>query len=509
MKRSVGCCRGPSVLTPIEIVNQPGQTHLKYRAGTHSSFFTAMTARLSSADHPELAGLTTRDRSDPSIAMLDAWATVADVLTFYQERIANEGYLRTATERLSVLELGQMVGYSLKPGVASSVFLAYLLESGYRTEIGAGQRVQSLPAPGELPQSFETSEPLEARSEWNAIRPRMTRPQSITWTNGALSDDRIFLKGTANNVKVGDCLLLVFAGKAEDRVVRLVRDVKVHKDQDSTELLIDRVPAGSPVKPSAPVIVSVTPGNEHVTLVWAAPSSGGSITNYRIYRGESTGHEKLVNVLGNVQRYTDPALVNGQAYYYRISAVNGLGEGPRSIEATATPVSMGAIYARMSALPSVQPAGGRALQRDLRAAVARGSDVIAQTIAHMDPVPSLSLYRAMANVDHGTPRQLKAVHVMRQKASLFGYNAQFRPPVAQFTISPTGKIDTQTTITFHDTSTGNPTARHWDFGDGTESTLPDPVHWLPAGTRTVTLTVTNEAGSSTAKWTTYVETVIT
>jgi len=44
-----------------------------------------------------------RDDSDPSIALLDAWAVVADVLTFYQERISNEGYLRTAQERTSLI----------------------------------------------------------------------------------------------------------------------------------------------------------------------------------------------------------------------------------------------------------------------------------------------------------------------------------------------------------------------------------------------------------------------
>ena len=40
-----------------------------------------------------LSRLATRSTGDPAIAILDAWALVADVLTFYQERIANEGYL--------------------------------------------------------------------------------------------------------------------------------------------------------------------------------------------------------------------------------------------------------------------------------------------------------------------------------------------------------------------------------------------------------------------------------
>ena len=50
------------------------------------------------------------------------------MLTFYQERIANEGYLRTATERRSVLELARLVGYQLAARrVAASVYLAYTL----------------------------------------------------------------------------------------------------------------------------------------------------------------------------------------------------------------------------------------------------------------------------------------------------------------------------------------------------------------------------------------------
>jgi len=50
---------------------------------------------------------------------LDGWATVADVLTFYQERIANESYLRTAIERRSLLELARKIGYELRPGIAA------------------------------------------------------------------------------------------------------------------------------------------------------------------------------------------------------------------------------------------------------------------------------------------------------------------------------------------------------------------------------------------------------
>jgi hypothetical protein len=121
MKLACDCCEGPNVLTPMPTANRPGLSWLRYRVGTYATFFETMQARLAGDALPELAALRTREPSDPSMALLDAWAIVGDVLTFYQERIANEGYLRTAVERRSVLELARLIGTRL-PGVASSVF---------------------------------------------------------------------------------------------------------------------------------------------------------------------------------------------------------------------------------------------------------------------------------------------------------------------------------------------------------------------------------------------------
>src|SRR3712207_4233645 len=126
-----------------------------------------MLARLSSSREGALRAFRTRDDEDFAIALLDAWATVADVLTFYQERIANESYLRTATERVSLLHLARLIGYELRPGVAAGTFLAFTLEdapgSPGEVTLDVGTRVQSLPGPGEQPQTFETVEQIEAR----------------------------------------------------------------------------------------------------------------------------------------------------------------------------------------------------------------------------------------------------------------------------------------------------------------------------------------------------------
>ena len=194
-EQSCDCCEGTQVLTPVNIVNRPGLSALAYRVGTHARFFETLKAKLSSQiiDVPRagdttqsdpaypLRNLTTRASDDAAIALLDGWATVADVLTFYQERIANEGYLRTATERRSVLELARLVGYTLRPGVASTVYLAYTIDENHKapTELPIGTRAQSVPIGNDLPQAFETSEVLDARASWNTLKPRLTRPQTM------------------------------------------------------------------------------------------------------------------------------------------------------------------------------------------------------------------------------------------------------------------------------------------------------------------------------------------
>ena len=208
--KACGCCEGIEVITPRSTANRPGLSQLSYRIGSHSSFLESMIARLSSSDYPQLAALTTRDADDASIALLDGWAIVADVLTFYQERIANEGYLRCATERRSVLELARLVGYKLRPGVSSSVFLAYTIDENTQEEttIPAGSRVQSIPGPDELPQAFETIEDLKAQAKWNKLKPRMTQPQTSETTVGNLEGPRVYLKGINTDIKSNDPLLI-------------------------------------------------------------------------------------------------------------------------------------------------------------------------------------------------------------------------------------------------------------------------------------------------------------
>jgi hypothetical protein len=206
-----GCCTGASARTPVKVDNRPGLSAIAYRVGAHADFRASMLAALSSADRPALARLTARD-DDFTSALVDAWATVADVLTFYQERIANEAFLRTATERRSVLELARSIGYELAPGVAAGTWLAFTLEDApgapAQVTIAKGTRVQSVPGPGEKPQAFETSADVDGRPGWNELRPRMRRAQAIR-----KGMKKIWLAGAAPAVGTGDAILFVGAAR--------------------------------------------------------------------------------------------------------------------------------------------------------------------------------------------------------------------------------------------------------------------------------------------------------
>ena len=297
-----GCCEADA--QPAERSNRPGLNTLPYRIGQHGSFLRRMLSRLPLQSVPPgdptaprpLAALTTRAPDDPAVALLDAWSRAADVLTFYQERIANEGYLRTATERRSILELARTIGYELSPGVAASAALAFTIEDALAASeavvVPHYTRVQSVPGPGELPQSFETGEQITARPEWNTLRPRLRRPQELAvgddgklyllglstrFGAGATTLDtdevfpldpeldlpvgeveaaelqRFYIAGTATQLRAGDPLL--FVGQRSGEVRTLVK--LIHRVVDEPEL--DRTRIDFVARSSVPAYAVLMP----------------------------------------------------------------------------------------------------------------------------------------------------------------------------------------------------------------------------------------------------------
>jgi hypothetical protein len=250
--------------------NPPGLSQLSYRLATYSQFRRRMIEQLprqtvppfdSAATNRPLGALTTRNEADATIALLDAWAMCLDVMSFYQERIANEGFLRTAIERRSILELARACGHELHPGVAATTYLAFTADDSPSAppiaSIPAGTKVESLPGSGEKPQIFETTRDFAARASNNQLRPRLTQPQTlrlVSTAGGSVLEGSdgprsyLYLAGASLNIKAGDMLLLVDRRGSLQTLVLPVNRVSSDAQNQRTRVDFSEQPA-SPVPP--------------------------------------------------------------------------------------------------------------------------------------------------------------------------------------------------------------------------------------------------------------------
>lgn len=466
-----GCCEGVEVLTPLPTANRPGLDNLSYRVGTHSSFLETMIARLSNlalelpaADGSDeaqtiypLQSLTTRQSSDPAIALLDGWATVADVLTFYQECIANEGYLRTAVERRSILELARLVGYRLRPGVAASTYLAFSLDDGYKVTIPAGSRSQSIPGPGELPQFFETAEPLPARAEWNELKPRQTRPQRLRLPRPGrasyLEDNLLYFAGITTNLKAGDPLLFVFGLAAEQQVLRQVEHVVTQAAENRTQVTLQPSGQGrgTAVVPDIQPLLdhylnlaafgvdpdrAMTGRVTHILQTLAADLKGKpSARQIRLTFIQTLAalkREHAIAVEGAYGRL-EPWVREIVAELSEIRAAMPWGRGmdtavpvtgrPGASNGDTSALALLAPYLAAAAKPaSLQPANSWQLPRATDKTYAPTSDMAPRLLAALRPELAPVLYRTWRDLPL-TPATAVELLALRTRAAVFGHNA--------------------------------------------------------------------------------------
>ncbi len=447
-----GCCEGVEILTPATLGNRPGLDAIEYRVGTHGTFLETMKARLSGSKL--LDQLKTRDSIDPSIALLDAWATIGDVLTFHQERIANEGYLRTATERRSVLQLAELVGYTLRPGVAASAYLAYTLDKPIAVPaliekpqlapappdplvtIPQGSRAQSIPGPGELPQSFETSDDLTARFAWNDLQVRLNRPQKID------ADTRvIYLKGVVN-LKPGDPLLIIASPPTLYRIESVTPDAAANRTKVTFRPWVE---VQLPPEPSAVLLEEVA----DVVTKFSA------VERFGVARSSHTGRQVLAQLEAlrktasaeelktSLEKQVLPKLkdLHQSAVLGRFSriepwvreivagledALQGRTETAPTTElklpVTKSAVDLTSVLPSLAKTPSLQPKGPEDLGRTAGGMLTSTSDVASQLLVSLKPELKPILYKAWQNVPVTDPPAFEA-HAFKVRASIFGHNA--------------------------------------------------------------------------------------
>ena len=102
-----------------------------------------------------LAEWRARDKDDFGIMLLEMWAYICDSLSFYDEVIANETYIRTSFLRPNLRRLVDLLGYLPRPTVGSLVELAVMAEGRLQIKLPAGTAFRSTSFDGNPPQVFE------------------------------------------------------------------------------------------------------------------------------------------------------------------------------------------------------------------------------------------------------------------------------------------------------------------------------------------------------------------
>lgn len=134
-----------------------GQDALPRQVRTFPETREALIQGLAKPGRDALAQWQARGSNDLGVMLLEMWAYVSDLLSFYDERIANESYIRTAQRAISLRRHVELLGYIPAPGVAGSVTLAAIAEGRKAVTLPAGTAFRSDAFDDQPPQVFEVT----------------------------------------------------------------------------------------------------------------------------------------------------------------------------------------------------------------------------------------------------------------------------------------------------------------------------------------------------------------
>jgi hypothetical protein len=262
-----GTCGDLPTRFPID--NPSGLRRLAYRVGDFETFRRMLLAH--EPGESELDRWRPTAGDDLGMQVLDWWAYIADILTFYNERIANEDYLATAELDSSVRHLVSLLGYRPRPGVGATGTLAVLASGPAPLAIPAGLAIASKATPTLESQTFETSRVASFAQPTSVLGPTPDDLVDAPPTNGPptsagpgaavppphqqlIARGGVLVKGAPSGIAVNDRLLLLtkaWASANDEAVVVKVSGLVTEKDphgRKNTRVLLtgtDSLPSGA------------------------------------------------------------------------------------------------------------------------------------------------------------------------------------------------------------------------------------------------------------------------
>src|SRR6185369_2139264 len=205
-------CRPPAApVTPERDL----QVVIDYLAKDYSSFRQALLDFIPT----RLPDWTERSEADIGVMLLELFAATADTLSYMQDRVANEAFLASATQRRSVAGHLDLIGYEMDQGAAAHTWLQFRVNSTQTLASQPGLRVSNRPLrDNESVIVFETHGRLTMRPEHNEMPVFNWGNQKCCLPRTALSAT---LQGEFSRLQAGDYILLDDRQGHRD-VVRLV-----------------------------------------------------------------------------------------------------------------------------------------------------------------------------------------------------------------------------------------------------------------------------------------------
>jgi hypothetical protein len=219
---------------PCDIFNFPprlfipaGLTRLDRQIASFPEFRRALLHDVGAT--PALKDWRGRQPDDFGVMLLEMWAYVCDVTTFYDEIYADEAYVRTAVRVESLRKLIGLLGYRPRPAVGATADLAAFAEGRRAIRLPAGTAFRSGAFNGNPPQVFELTSDAVIHPLFNKWRLQAIRP--ATFGPAALQQNFLLCaNGTVTAKK--DELVLVRVGA--NAFPRMVTAVSKHNGSDGT-----------------------------------------------------------------------------------------------------------------------------------------------------------------------------------------------------------------------------------------------------------------------------------
>ncbi len=190
---------------PGDLNIHAGMDHLPRQIAGFDEYRKAMLSSLGSTD-PFRSWTSDQGNSDFLQMFVEWWAYISDVISFYDETIAHESYLRTARLKASLHKLVNLIGYVPNPAVAALARLAVSAEGHKSLSLPSGTAFRSGAFNGESPQVFELDRnfiihPLT--NHWTVTAPR---PATIQITDKGTKS--LLLEKKTADLNPGDVLLI-------------------------------------------------------------------------------------------------------------------------------------------------------------------------------------------------------------------------------------------------------------------------------------------------------------